>query len=153
MTFTEIGAAVGFLTGIYTLFDRLMKGRPLAYLVATGPATNALLHLHVRNIGQQDVLLRRLFSIPRRYQVSKDHSCEAMSEAEFMALLRPGQEMDFPVFPPLLVRGRSPKSEGSFAIVISWRKVTCTWLPQFPVCVVTSTRTIEQLESAHRVSQ
>jgi hypothetical protein len=37
MTFTEIGAAVGFLTGVYTLFDRFMKGRPIAYLVASGP--------------------------------------------------------------------------------------------------------------------
>jgi hypothetical protein len=29
MTWTEIGAAVGFLTGAYTLFDRFMKGRPI----------------------------------------------------------------------------------------------------------------------------
>jgi hypothetical protein len=155
MTFTEIGAAVGFLTGVYTLFDRFMRGWPLAYLSASGPATSALLHLRVKNMGQQDVLLRRLFSIPRLYQVTKDDSTKAIIEAQmyktpFTAVLRPGEQMDFPVYVSELGRALTPESRGPCAFVLSWRKATCPWLPQIPVCLLTSVRTIEQLKKAHR---
>ncbi len=61
MTYTEIGAAVGFLTGVYTLFDRFMKGRPIAYLVASGPATNAVLSLRVKNVGSKTWCLGGFF--------------------------------------------------------------------------------------------
>jgi hypothetical protein len=158
MTFTEIGAAVGFLTGVYTLFDRFMRGRPLAYLSASGPATNALLHLRVKNMGQQDVLLRRLFSIPQLYQVSKDDSAKAIIEAQiyetpFAAVLQPGEHMDFPVFASELGRALTPESRAPCAFVISWRKASCPWLPQIPVCHFTSVYTIGQLKKAHRGKQ
>jgi hypothetical protein len=153
MTFTEIGAAVGFLTGVYTLFDRFMKGRPIAYLVVSGPSTGATLSLRVKNIGQQDVLLRRLFSFPPLYRVTKDDSSLAIVQAQyrpFIAVLQPDEQIDFPVFPSR--SGRVPTREGweSCAFMISWRKATCPWLPQIPVCLFTSVHTIEQLKKAHR---
>jgi hypothetical protein len=154
MTLTEIGAAVGFLTGVYTLFDRFMRGRPLAYLMASGSATNAILFLRVKNVGRQDVVLRRLFSVPRLYQIAKNDSVKAIAEAEvydtFAAVLQPGEQMDFPAFPSQAGRATAPDIRGSCAVVISWRKATCTWLPQIPICLFTSMRTIEQLKAAHR---
>src|SRR6266849_5193253 len=134
MTYTEIGAAVGFLTGAYTLFDRFMKGRPIAYLVASGPATNANLSLRVKNVGQQDVVLRRLFSSPRLYEIAKDDSVLGITEAQFkafMTVLQPGQQVDFPVFRSK--RALAAESRGRCAFVISWRRATSTWLPQIPV--------------------
>jgi hypothetical protein len=148
MTWTEIGAAVGFLTGAYTLFDRFVKGRPIAYLVATGPASNAILRLRVKNVGQQDVVLRRLFSIPRFYQIAKNDSTLGIVEAQFgwfTAVLQPGEQMDFPVFP-----SRAAEKWGSCAFVISWRRATSTWLPQIPYCLFTSMHAIEQLKTAYR---
>ena len=154
MTLTEIGAAVGFLTGVYTFFDRFMKGWPLAYLVASGPATNAILFLRVKNVGQQDVVLRRICSVPRLYQIAKNDSRKAIIEAEvhdtFAAVLQPGEQIDFPVFPSQVGRSMAPDGWGPCAVVLSWRKATCTWLPQIPVCLFTSVRTIEQLKSSYR---
>jgi hypothetical protein len=153
MTWTEIGAAVGFLTGAYTLLDRFMKGRPIAYLVATGTASNAILRLRVKNVGQQDVVLRRLFSIPRFYQIAKNDSTLGIVEAQFgwfTAVLQPGEQMDFPVFPSRSSRAWATENWGSCAFVISWRRATSTWLPQIPYCLFTSMRTVEQLKSAYR---
>jgi hypothetical protein len=149
MTFVEIGAAVGFLTGAYTLFDRFMKGWPLAYLVASGPSSGAILSLRVKNVGQQDVVLWQLLSIPRLYEIARDDTPLGITEAQFgpfAAVLQPGQQVDFPVFPS------RPKREGggSCAFVIFWRKATCPWLPQIPVCHFTSIREIERLKSAYR---
>src|SRR5216683_1098393 len=153
MTYTEIGAAVGFLTGVYTLFDRFMKGRPIAYLVASGPATNTILSLRVKNVGQQDLVLRRLLSIPRFYEIAKNDSPLGIIEAQFgsfMTVLPPGGQMDFPVFRSKSGRARAVESWEPCAFVISWRRATCTWLPQIPFCLFTSMRTIEQLKSAYR---
>jgi len=149
MTFTEIGAAVGFLTGVYTLFDRHMKGRPIAYVFASGPASGALLSFRVKNVGQEDVVLRQLFSVPRLYEIARDDSALGIAEARFgpfMAVLQPGEQMDFPVFPS------RPRREGrdSCAFVILWRRATSPWLPQIPICLFTSKQTIEQLKRAHR---
>jgi len=153
MTYTEIGAAVGFLTGAYTLFDRFMKGRPIAYLVASGPATNAVLSLRVKNVGQQDLMLRRLLSIPRLYEIAKNDSPLGIIEAQFgsfMTVLPPGGQMDFPVFRSKSGRAGAVESWGPCAFVISWRRTTCTWLPQIPFCLFTSIYAIEQLKSAYR---
>jgi hypothetical protein len=153
MTWTEIGAAVGFLTGAYTLFDRFMKGRPIAYLVASGPATNAVLSLRVKNIGQQDLVLRRLLSIPRLYEIAKDDSVLGITEAQFksfMTVLQPGQQVDFPVFRSKSGRALAAESRGRCAFVISWRRATSIWLPQIPAYFLTSVRAIEQLKSAYR---
>jgi hypothetical protein len=151
---TEMGAMVGFLTGVYTMLDRFMKGRPIAYLVASGPVTNSILHLRVKNIGQEDVVLRRFSSVPRHYRIAKNHSSKAIVEAElsdtFGAVLQPGEQMDFPAFPSQAGRVAVRNSRRPFAIVISWRKATCTWLPQIPVRLFTSMHTIEQLKSAYR---
>jgi hypothetical protein len=153
MTFTEIGVAVGFLTGAYTLFDRFMKGWPIAYLVVSGRATNAILHLRVTNAGQQDVVLRGLFSTPRLYEIAKDDSVLGITEAQFksfMTVLQPGQQMDFPVFPSKSGRATGAESWGPCGFVIFWRRATSTWLPQIPVCLFTSRHTIEELKSAYR---
>jgi hypothetical protein len=155
MTWTEIGATVGFLTGAYTLFDRFMKGWPIAYLVASGPATNAILSLRVKNVGQQDVVLRGLFSIPRLYEIAKNDSPLGIIEAQFgsfITVLPPGQQMDFPVYQSKSGRALAEESWGPCAFVIFWRRATSTWLPQIPVCLFISKHTIEQLKSAYRPS-
>jgi hypothetical protein len=149
----KLAPPVGFLTGVYTLFDRFMKGRPLAYLVASGPATNANISLRVKNVGQQDVVLRRLFSSPRLYEIAKDDSVLGITEAQFksfMTVLQPGQQVDFPVFRSKSGRALAAESRGRCAFVISWRRATSVWLPQIPVYFFTSMHAVEQLKSAYR---
>ena len=151
MTLTEIGATVGFLTGVYILFDRFMKGWPIAYLVASGPVSNAILSLRIKNVGQQDLVLKRLLSFPRFYEIAKDDNPLGIIEAHlksFIAVLPPGQEIDFPV--PVFASTLGEASRGPCVFVISWRRATNTWLPQIPVCLFTSRHTADQFKGAYR---
>ena len=58
--FTFFGAFVGYLTGIFTLWDRLARGRPIACL-AFGP-DDAL--LRISNPGDYSIFILSVTSTP-----------------------------------------------------------------------------------------
>jgi hypothetical protein len=136
MTWTEIGAMVGFVTGIFTLWDRCLRGRPVAWLTVTirTGGTPADPGIRIKNPGPTDLFIQGVRPHPAGiYGVAKDHSIRAKMtavDADLNLLLSPGQEHEFAIL------DRRPAQKNVSQRVrfsIYWRKTSSTWLPQFPV--------------------
>jgi hypothetical protein len=133
MSFTEIGAAIGFLTGIFTVFDRMFFGRPIVSLVKSGIRTR---DLQITNMSKGEIIVTSILIKPSRAHVASDESelaiVRAHSEEMFGALIEPGGTAAFPI---ILRDGRlldDAAPRAPFLIVISWRKTISMWLPQVP---------------------
>jgi hypothetical protein len=78
MTFTEIGALIGAITGAFTALDRFASGRPFASL-KRGEHTQTR-DLSCFNSSKQDLLITNIRTWPagRRVHVAYDRSMEAI---------------------------------------------------------------------------
>lgn len=153
MTYTEIGALTGFLTFLFTVFDRFMGGRPIASVGRDPDSNKQFRDLVCSNLSRHDVVLTSVTSWPNWAQVKKDDTVkEAVRSAmgdSFTAVLAPGEVKRFPL---VLRRGELLDAEctetGLFLILIYWRKTRSAWLPQVPAFVVSSAKTLRQLASS-----
>jgi hypothetical protein len=77
---TLIGAIVGLATGVFTFWDRLARGRPLAWLTVTirTGGTPADPGIRIKNPGPTDLFIQGVRPHPADiYSVAKDHSIKA----------------------------------------------------------------------------
>jgi hypothetical protein len=84
--------------------------------------------------------------------VAKDHSVRAISSSlygDVKVLLSPGEAQYLPIIElpkdldaPIKTAGRR------VCFLIYWRKTSSTWLPQFPVIIMTSTDDIKRIAEA-----
>ena len=147
-TISFVGSLIGIATGIFVLFDRVLRNRPLAFIVLKGNSNNPLHYVRVKNVGAIDAIVFDIEARPRSFEISKDHSVGGIAGAILnkpsFAILEPGQELDFPFF-------KNPKREGDKEYVgrirfsVYWRKSSSTWLRQIPIHVFTSTVDLEQM--------
>jgi hypothetical protein len=147
-TFTTFGAFVGLLTGVFTLWDRYARGRPIAYL-AFG-ADDIL--LRISNPGDYSIFIMSTEVTPRVYFPSRDQSITAIIEDQLSGIaywpIEPKGVAEF------LIRDRF---EGGIKLSlrdqrvcfsVSWRRGRTTWLPQLPVTVRTKTSTVNNRRDA-----
>ena len=147
-TISFVGSLIGIATGIFVLFDRILRSRPIAFISVKGNQHNPLNYVRVKNVGAIDVIVFDIQAKPRSFEISTDHSVRGIAGAILnrpsFAVLTPGAEQDFPFF-------RSPKREGDkdytgrIRFSVYWRKCSSTWLPQVPIYVFTSTSDLEQI--------
>lgn len=152
MTFTEFGAAVGLVTGIFTLLDRLILGRPFSSISVGEPVGGArTLDLRCQNGSKLDVLIKRIRLYPPRLILASENTRRGIIEAAigrtFGATLTPGEERKFPI----MVKS-ALLDEGTdwvpFVIIVSWRKSRSMWLPQIPMFVFSSAKSLRRLRAA-----
>jgi hypothetical protein len=97
MTITEIGALVGLATGIFTVIDRFVLGRP----VITIAPSKSLRDLRFENASKQPVLLRQIRSWPSWISIAPDDTREGVIRAamdqKFTAVLQPREARSFPI--------------------------------------------------------
>ena len=147
-TISFVGSLIGIATGIFVLFDRVLRSRPLAFIVLKGNRHNPLHYIRVKNVGPIDVIIFDIEANPRSFEISTDHSVRGIANAivnkPSFAILAPGIEQDFPFF-------RNPKREGEKEYVgrirfsVYWRKSSSTWIPQAPVYVFASTKDLDSM--------
>jgi hypothetical protein len=147
-TISFVGSLIGIATGIFVLFDRILRNRPLAFIMLGGNAHNPLHYVRVKNVGAIDVIVFDIEARPRSFEISADHSvrgiANAISNEPTYAIVAPGAEQDFPFF-------KNPKREGEkehnrkIRFLVYWRKCSSTWLRQIPVQVLTSTEDLERM--------
>jgi hypothetical protein len=101
MSIVAFGAYVGLATGIFTLLDRMMYGRPLAWIRVEGNPANSRRVVRVENIGRQDILITGAHVWPRVYGVARDDEGENVFRGALgddpVALIRAGDIHDFPL--------------------------------------------------------
>jgi len=148
------GGIAGLATAAFMVWDRWARGRPLAWVTATKRfAGNPEDYICIKNPGFSDVFIRGVRVYPKRiYGVAKDNSTKAIASsfyADVNVLLPPGEEQYLPIieFPKDLDKPLDT-SRRWVCFLIFWRKTSSTWLPQFPILVITSTRDIESISVA-----
>jgi hypothetical protein len=147
-TISFIGGLIGIATGIFVLFDRVLRNRPLANVVLKGNQHNPLHYVRVKNVGAIDVIVFDIKANPRSFEISTDHSVRGLAGAIMdkpsFALLPPGAEQHFPFFKNPKREGEK-EYEGRVRFSVYWRKSSSTWLRQVPIFVCTSTGDLQRM--------
>jgi hypothetical protein len=158
-TIQTIGSFAGLLTAAFTVWDRWLRGRPLAELSATvrRGGTPAEPDIRIINPGPTALLIRNARVSPAGiYAVAKDREPKSIMAAAgavtvedagvLNVLLPPGQELRLAIID---LRNEEDKTVLRWVhFVVYWRKTSSTWLPQAAVVIGTSTRAIEQIAAA-----
>ena len=148
---TRIGAIVGLVTGAFTLWDRLFRARPIAYVHVQGRQGNWFRYVRIVNTDKADMQVANVRCWPQFFSAAKDHSepsiADAMDGRAPLALIAPGEHWDFPLVPR---RDLSSLGDKRFALAISWRRSSSPWLPQPPKWIVLSMRDLRRLEENAR---
>ena len=143
--FKTLGAWVGLLSGLFLLYDRYAKGRPVASLTVKYGETRNIACIRITNIGDYDIAVINATVRPEVYYLTEDLEVRTLLEGttgqrpSFM--LKPRQEKE------LMIASHSTNGIAraqSVTFCISWRRCNATWLPQMPVYVRTSTTIIRK---------
>jgi hypothetical protein len=146
----QFGSIAGLVTLCFTVWDRLLSGRPL---VSVRRADYVGRSIHCQNLTRHDILITKIRCSRSGVVVACDDSLNGMASAQagqyFLALLRAETEREFPL---VFTRGElvadDARDFSPFAIIVSWRKSRSMWLPQLPAVMFTSARAIRLLKAA-----
>jgi hypothetical protein len=150
------GGIAGLLTAAFMVWDRFLRGRPLAEVTAEKRFSNPEEYIRIKNPGPGDVLIREVRvhqKAPPIYEIAKDHSARAIISSlygtDVSVLLRPGEERLLPIIErPRDIDRPIDMSSRRVWFFIYWRKTSLTWLPQPPVFVMTSSDYIKRIAAA-----
>jgi len=139
-----VGSIVGLLTGAFTAWDWLVRGRPIAF-IALSPVSRKRV-LRVKNVSQIEILVR-IVPKPKSYKAATSNDARAMANAmadvAAVTILAPEETVDFPIFERGRVPGE-PLKRGPVRFAVHWRKSNRTWVWQLPVRVSTSRRYLDR---------
>lgn len=142
-----LGAIAGLATAAFIILDRLLQGRPIAYVVASGNPTDPRYHLRVENASNVGILITDI-TMPHGVRVWRDDSTRSAIAAEmqdtFLAELDKGEVRDF----PFLVRKEA--QVGRLWLFIHWRRRSATWMPLVPKIFMTNSAALGQLAKSMR---
>jgi hypothetical protein len=152
MTFTEIGATVGFISGVFTVWDRFAVGRPLILIEKT---SYKMRDLTVTNFAKEDIIITSIRVLSKHVCVSAGQSPGQMAEAlvkmPFRGAIIPagGGRAELPI---VVTDGKllddDAREFAPFVLIVSWRKTRSMWLPQPPKFLFYSVRSLRRLNQA-----
>jgi hypothetical protein len=131
---TTIGSLAGLATGIFTVWDRWARWRPVAYAVAKTKDGGS--YIRIKNLGPMDIIIQRIKSRPSAVKVAKGNSLTdflhgAIDELEPTAIA-PQETHDFFFWERRDVD--APRTR-TVLFLVYWRKASSTWLPQIPIVI------------------
>ena len=144
--FTAFGALVGLLTGIFTLWDRYARGRPIA-CVAFGPDD---VLLRISNPGDYSIFILSAKTIPDVFFLSRDQDIHSIIEDQLSDItywpIEPKGTAEFVIADRFKEDGKKLSlTDQRVWFPVSWRRGSTTWLPQIPVTVRTKTSTVNMI--------
>jgi hypothetical protein len=150
MSWTEVGALIGALAGLFTVLDRLAFGRPLCSITTIRPFS---IDLECHNPSRSHILITGIRAWPNVVAIAREESVRGMVAAvvghRFVEVIPPGTAASFPI----VVR-EGALLEGTqwrpFVIVVSWRKTRSVWLPQIPSVIFSSAKILRMLKDSGR---
>jgi hypothetical protein len=128
----QFGSITGLLTFCFTIWDRLLSGRPSVTIRPTANGRDLFCH----NLAQQDVVIKKIRCSSKGVIVAHNDSSRGIMNAavgeSFAAILSANTERGFPL---MFKRGELVDSDCPevfpFAVIVSWRKSRSMWLPNF----------------------
>jgi hypothetical protein len=148
MTFTEIGALVGFITGVFTVVDRFLVGRPTTMIQKAGVHQR---DLYCANTSKQDIIITRIRTSSKYIVVSPHDVAEAGVKTPFTTIVPAGARVDFPIVVDFALVAKEATKFMPFVVMVSWRKTRSMWLPQVPALIFSSIRALRRLNNAKSV--
>ena len=154
--FTTIGASLGILTTIFTLWDRYARGRPIAFLVrgqdADDPPRPFVL-LRISNPGDYSIFILSAKVTPKVFFLSRGSGVhtlieDQLSDASAYWPIDPKGNAEFVIADRFEGGRKLSLTDQLVSFSVSWRRGSSTWLPQFPVAVRTKTSTINKILEA-----
>jgi hypothetical protein len=150
MTLTEFGALIGFLTGVFTLVDRLLVGRPMTMIRRNHLAGR---DLECINTSKQDIIITHICTSSRYVLVARGDDVASVGDARvrrpFTIILPAGEQAKLPI---MVTDGALVEKDATnfepFVIVVSWRKTRSMWLPQVPAFIFSSIRALRRIDAA-----
>jgi hypothetical protein len=154
MSFTDIAAYIGFLTGIFTFWDRYAKGRPIAFLVSKSTEV----WLCISNPGDYSIFISIKTTPPKVFFLSRDLERRSIINGAIEGQLsgitnwsiNPKESAEF-LIGDLVKDEVARLADRRVRFSVSWRRGSVTWLWQLPVTVRTKTSTINKMRSAERI--
>jgi hypothetical protein len=105
--------------------------------------------LTIRNAGKADIAIRKIAVRPPIYGTAKGNSSEEIYHAaigeRFRSLIAPGGTAELQLIAIHQGEHYHEEKDHRVCFIVHWRKTTSFWLPQFPVFVFTSTKTMREL--------
>jgi hypothetical protein len=143
-----IGSIVGLLTGIFTVYDRYVRGRPIASLSFGRDGTKNYARLRVGSGGPHEVVIHKIACSPDVYRLSEDMETRnvigvVMGREPFFTL-KPGESRELFLVSRVVDGLALEVKPQRVTFAVSWRRGNSTWLPQIPVYVRTDTQTIRK---------
>jgi hypothetical protein len=148
MSWTEIGALIGALAGLFTVLDRLAFGRPLCSIAIIRPFS---INLECNNPSRHHILITGIRAWPKVVLIAREESVRGMVAAavghRFVEVIPPGAAAAFPIMvrDGALLDGTQWRP---FMIVVSWRKTRSVWLPQIPCVIFSSANVLRILKAS-----
>lgn len=149
-TLRDIGGVVGLLGGLFIFYDRFYKGRPIASLTTRNSSGQSLVLIRIKNTTNYDVIVEGTRERRGIYYLSENETTldlvreEKGKQRQF--ILKPDESREMLVMSK--IENNVPlEALGSRYVEfwIYWIRGNATWLPQMPIWVCTTTRTIRQL--------
>jgi hypothetical protein len=141
--FTGFGAALGFVSTAFLIFDRLFRYRPIATITAARSemgSAPAMPRLRVKNTAPFDILIERFTVVPAgSCTISASQETRALidvlTRSDVPIILTPNEERQLVV----VLGDRSEFSSNQvIKFTVQWRRGRESWLWQWPARVRTS---------------
>ncbi len=146
--FTFVGAMVGFITGIFVLAEKLLRGRPLAFFTVIGEGDNKEAVLRIRNVSKRDIFILSVKATPEVYFFVKDGGLKevirgAMGRLPYLIL---PSETSADLSLANHFENNVPKDLKAkrVRVRISWRRGNLMWFYQLPVYVLLDTELVKK---------
>jgi hypothetical protein len=150
---SELGGIVGLIGGLFVLFDRYYKGRPVASLTVNTQSSQGrqLVCIRIKNPTAYDIAILGANNRQGVYYLTMDEDVRSLLEGtagtlKYAFMLKPDESKE------LIIKAQMKDNlplevtkPGYVEFVIQWRRGNATWLPQIPVLVCSTTRVIRQL--------
>jgi hypothetical protein len=152
MTWTEIGALIGALTGLFTVLDRLAFRRPLCSITTTRTFS---IDLECHNPSRDHIVITGIRVWPNVVAIAREESVRGMVAAaagqRFVGVIPPETPETTSSFPIVEREGKllEKAPRASFVILVSLRKTRSTWLPQIPAVIISSARALRILKASN----
>jgi|SRR6185437_4123560 len=143
LSWAALGGFTGLVTFVFVIWDRVIRNRPLVWVIAKRNGYKFFPYLHVTNVGRTDILIVGLGSTSHGYAVADSETATGFLRAAIMdqplAVIAADEAQDFPLL------HRDKEVRGRLRFSVRWRWASSTWLPQIPKHVFTSYEAIEHI--------
>ena len=149
LTWSAIGGFTGLATFAFTIWDRLVRRRPIAFVVVKRVGGTNYLYLRVINPETADILVTDITCNPNAFTIADHETAEGAVRSAIgfapLATISANASHDFSLFagPGAL------EQDGWTAFTVKWRRIDSFDTPKIPRVLSLRFETMRHMMAAH----